>query len=695
LTRVGFEKHGGKILLLWLLMLFAGLVFASGEDVEELSYLYGGDDFVSIATGHRKRVAEAPAVASVITAKEIEAMGAQSLSDVLEAVPGLHISLTETNYNPVVVMRGVRSDLNQQVLFLINGLPIKNAALGDRGEVLRAQSIKSIARVEVIRGPGSAMFGADALSGVINIITKSAADIPGLEVGGSAGSFDSKHAWLLYGGKAADWDIAFGFDAEKTAGFRPKINADQQTLLDASMLTSASLAPGRGNLGRESVSVFVDAEKSEWRIRASYQGVFNQQTGAGLAGALDPDGEGGARRFTFDATYHQERLTENWSATTTFSFYDLAFLGGPYTLYPAGAFGAFPNGVIGNPRLFERHYGIDFTTFYTGFDGHTVRLGAGYRYNDLYRVEDARNFDLSGGVVPVDLGAVRRVSEADAFNTESLRRLSYLFVQDEWRLTSDWVLFAGARYDHFSDFGGTFNPRLAVVWVNSHLTSKFLYGRAFRAPSFGELSNKNNPVNIGNPDLEPEVTDTYEIAFDYAYSPDLRVGLSFYYYQVEDLIRFTPVASNEGGQTGRGAELEFDWAVSPATRLNGSFSLLRSEDKGTGEAVADVPEEQLYLKLTHQLTSRWAVSSRLNWVLGRERDFRDARKSIDDYATLDLTLKSKGLLSGVDVELSVFNMTDENAREPSRYNIVSGSVALPGDLPLPGRSFVLSVSKRW
>ncbi|EGH00108.1 hypothetical protein imdm_2169 [gamma proteobacterium IMCC2047] len=49
----------------------------------------------------------------------------------------------------------------------------------------------------------------------------------------------------------------------------------------------------------------------------------------------------------------------------------------------------------------------------------------------------------------------------------------------------------------------------------------------------------------------------------------------------------------------------------------------------------------------------------------------------------------------MDVEFSVFNMTDENAKEPSRYNVVSGSVALPGDLPLPGRSFVLSVSKRW
>ena len=95
------------------------------------------------------------------------------------------------------------------------------------------------------------------------------------------------------------------------------------------------------------------------------------------------------------------------------------------------------------------------------------------------------------------------------------RTIGSLVAQDEWQLADHWQLTAGLRYDHYSDFGGTFNPRVALVWdINEQLTSKLLYGKAFRAPNFAEQFTQNNPVVLGNRNLKPETINTYEWAFE-------------------------------------------------------------------------------------------------------------------------------------------------------------------------------------
>ena len=83
---------------------------------------------------------------------------------------------------------------------------------------------------------------------------------------------------------------------------------------------------------------------------------------------------------------------------------------------------------------------------------------------------------------------------------EGRRDSSYIYIQDIWQLSNDWELTAGVRSDHYSDFGSTTNPRFALVWANTYrLTTKLFYGEAFRAPSFAETKEVNNPVALGNP----------------------------------------------------------------------------------------------------------------------------------------------------------------------------------------------------
>lgn len=184
---------------------------------------------VSIATGAGLPISRAPAVASVITADEIEAMGATDIDTVLETVPGLHLARSTQGDTPLYVIRGINLGFNPQVLMLINGVPITSVYTGNRGSVWGDLPVQHVARIEVIRGPGSALYGADAFAGVINVITKTATEIGGSEVGLKVGSFDTQDAWFMHGGTwgrrklppSCAWVAPTGTDAPLTPTLRP------------------------------------------------------------------------------------------------------------------------------------------------------------------------------------------------------------------------------------------------------------------------------------------------------------------------------------------------------------------------------------------------------------------------------------------------------------------------------------------
>ena len=139
-----------------------GIIFSNAfaDDEEALIELYGDEDVISIATGSAQPISKAPAVATVITAKDIKEMGATDIDEVLETVPGLHVSRRAANYTPIYTFRGIYATENPQVLMLVNGISINNLFVGDRSQVWGGMPVENISRIEVIRGPGSAVYGA-------------------------------------------------------------------------------------------------------------------------------------------------------------------------------------------------------------------------------------------------------------------------------------------------------------------------------------------------------------------------------------------------------------------------------------------------------------------------------------------------------------------------------------------------------
>ncbi|HYD81239.1 MAG TPA: TonB-dependent receptor [Paucimonas sp.] len=682
-------------------LMWAGGAAAQTSDEDELALAYGDKSSVSIATGSQQAIVRAPAVASVITAQDIDAMGATDLDQVLESVPGLHVSYSNQAFNPLYGFRGIVTGYNAQVLMLVNGIPITNVFTGNRSQIWGGMPLENVARIEVIRGPGSALYGADAFSGVINVITKNARDINGTEYGMRAGSFKTRDGWVQYGGTLGAVDAAFYLRAGHTDGQRGVIDKDFQSLLDSLFGTRASLAPGRVNAVRNALDARADLSYDNWRFRAGYQ-KREVGIGAGLAESLDPTSRAPVSRLYLDLTYRNTNWAPNWDIAGVIGYFDVKERPGdpPYMLFPAGAFGgAFPNGAIGNPGHSERHSHGNLSAFYTGFTNHRMRIGIGFRVEDLYETKESKNFNFVSipGVGPVFMPLP---SVVDASNDPALvfmrphkRHLGYVYAQDEWNIAKDWALTAGIRHDRYSDFGGTTNPRLALVWDAAYnVVIKAMHGRAFRAPNFTELYSINNPVTIGNANLRPETITTDELALSWQPSQNLQTNLSFFKYRMEDIIRFTPnadpttgqTAQNVGTQTGRGLELEVNWDPTRSLRLTGNFSLQHSTDGATGKDAGLAPQRRLFARADWRFAPLWQFGSTLNHVADRKREPNDTRPQIADYSTVDLTLKREKFAGNWEFRATVLNLFNRDAREPT---FAPGNI--PNDLPLPRRSFYL------
>lgn len=650
---------------------------------------------VSIASGTATPLDKAAAVTSVISAEDIAAIGATDLDEVLETVPGLHVNRSDQAFAPKYIFRGITSTSNPQALLLINGIPATTAMFGNRGNTWGGMPVKAIQRIEVIRGPGSALYGADAYAGVINIITKNAQDIDGVVTGARVGSFDTKAAWVEAATTLNSTDISLVLEHQTTDGWRETVDRDAQTNFDETFNTSASLAPGPVNTSADSFDARLEVNGSNWDLRAGIQDRRNLGTGPGLAQALDPEGRYKSQRINVDYSYRWLELADGLDVESRISFFNITQEPeNNIFLYPPGAFGgAFPDGFLGSPGYKERQARLDLSAIYSNFDSHRVNFGIGAFWADLYEVSESKNFNTDFS----PKGQVADVSDDpdQVWMPEEDRKNYYAFVQDEWQFAQNWQLVSGLRYDYYADFGETVNPRAALVWATTdNLTTKLLYGRAFRAPSLNEQYAANNPVLAGNDDLDPETIDTIELALGYQASTRLFYGVNIFYYEIDDLINAEPVAGsnasqyqNSGKRKGHGGELEASYQALDNLNLTANYAYQRATDEESDESVGDAPNHQAYARIEWQVATQWALNTQVNWVGEQKRSPNDTREPVDDYTTVDVTARTVGLWRGFDIALSVRNAFNADVRSPSPYS--DPRPEIPGDFPMPGRSAYL------
>lgn len=694
-------------LLLLSLSCLARPVLAEGDllalPFEDLARLQ-----VSIATGTPRSLASAPAAASVITARELDAMGVRDIGEALETVPGLHVSNGSFQYAPRYFIRGITSSYNPHTLVLVNGLPQTSLFLGDRGEripSLYSLPVQLLDRIEIIRGPGSALYGAEAFAGVINLITKSPLDEKGGELSFSAGSFDTHRATLLQSARLGGITALVSAAWLETDGDRSAVitHDAQSNIDDLGLGPAASLAPAAVPTMARAYDLRGDLIVGDFRLRMGWMEAWDTGAGQGLNLALDTASRARHHRGHFDLGWSRDGLVPDWRLETRLSYLYSDFRNNGVRLYPAGAFfGSFPVGVWASPNLFEENARADLSATHTGLADHVLRLGAGFYWGDLFKTTTSNNY-LLGGPVPVPLPTPVDVSDTpDVFQPENQRTSHYLFAQDEWALAPAWSLTTGLRYDNYSDVGTTLNPRLSLVWsTSSTLTSKLIYGEAFRAPAFFELYGSNNPVALGNPALKPEKLRSAEFALGWMPLPTLSWDNSVFYLHIDDFIDFvsdpgqpTFTARNSSTISGHGLESELRQQFGGSLEVLVNYSTQRLR-KDTGAPLAFAPREEAHLRTIWKPAPRWQLTPQLNWIGKREREAGDKRPHLKGYLTADLALRHT-LAPALDLGLVARNIADADVREPSRGP--GPGQTQPGirdDLPQAGRSLSMELRGRW
>jgi outer membrane receptor for ferrienterochelin and colicins len=474
---------------------------------------------LSAASRYDQTAAEAPASVTVITWEDIERFGWRTLGEVLASATGFYTS-DDRNYTYVGV-RGIGRpmDYNNRVLLLLDGHPLNEGYYGmmpagtDLGIDLRA-----VDRIEVVRGPGSALYGSNAMFAVIQITTR---DVPRTVAGGMSVSAGS------WGGRAVDADV-------------------------------------RGMVGPVGVSV------AGGRWSAQGEDLYFPEFAA-VAEGVDGDATTyGAARLEWGGFRVQARMWERRKQIPTASW-GTDFGDPDAWTKDVYAFMAVDWSTQVDPKRRVRLHGAIDRYVY---DGSYPAEGVLYiDANDVLRlmlsgelIWDLRpdNRLVVGGDARQHPTASYQQAEDEEIVLESGHPYGTwsVFIQDEHHVTPTLVVVAGARWDH-SDLGfHRVSPRGAVVWsARRGTTFKGLYGQAFRAPSPHELYFEDDGF-LPSGGLKPEVVRTAEMVWEQRLSPATSAALSVFDSQVRRLIdtvededgmaRF----ENRESMSARGLELE-------------------------------------------------------------------------------------------------------------------------------------------
>jgi outer membrane receptor protein involved in Fe transport len=662
--------------------------WAGGDD---LHTSFGTEDMISLAAGYKQPMIEAPSTTTIVTAEDIQHLSARSLADILEHVAGVHIARTPDDRGFDVVSRG----RDRRFQFLVDNVPYVRGlifAWTDLADVLPYD----IARIEIVRGPGSAVYGADAVGGVINIITKSGTGLSGVEGGARIGEFNSRDGWFRLGTGWRDLTFNLYAAARTTDELDATIATDAQTTFDQLLGSHASLAPGNVNGHRDVTEARMNLGWGAWKLTMAHFGENDFHTGTGISLALDPNGIYNSNAESVDLSY-RDALNEHWELSGYLS-YVYVHQSGRFALFPPGAFdGAFPQGVLQELKDHEQRVHPEATVLYSGFAGHSLRAGLGAFRFTFVPDADIRNYVVRGGmVISTGVYAAGAGIGDSPVVARTVHQAQYVYVQDEWALAHDWRLTSGLRWDQYKTLGSTFNPRISLVWLTtSHTSLKLLYDTAFRPPGITETSSNGTFGGLGNPQLQPEHTHMIETVLSYDGSVS-TMELTLFGYHDSGLIQLLPAASslngleffNQGKAEGYGVEWDAKYRPSKTLTIAATYafqqSLGRENDNNSANRL--VPKHHITTSLSWSFAPALALECNSVSVLDRTRPISDPRPPPKNYTLIgaDVAWHSSNTLTA---KMGARNIFNSDAREAS-----SSPSTLYYDVPLPGREVFAELS---
>src|SRR3989339_32792 len=659
---------------------------------------FGSVEEVAIATRHETKISKAPGIVTVITAEEIKNLGYRTFVEILRTIPGFEILKSGDTGVVVPAVRGITS--SNKVRLMLNGHFVNSPFTGSAFGRFDDFPVENIKRIEIIRGPGSAMYGENAFTAVINIITKDTKDIDGVKVSSGYGSFDTYDENIVFGKKLGEVSISGMVHYRQSDGFDGIVESDNQTRIDNALssfgFSPVSQAPGRVEDGRQEFDL---------NLKTTYKDVYfegwysNRNRGPfiGPQYALNDEsdvesnyvfGEVGYKktfeeRLTFKPRVYYDQFDNN---TYIESFSE----GVKLDTDGDGNYNTYPDGFIGNGKVIQKIIGTEIPFDYELFDGNVITMGLEYRLISQTNVRFSSNFHPAT-YEPLD--SLRDFSDTYPFLKEATRRIWSVYLQDTWDITDTINLTLGARHDQSSDFGGAISPRSGLTWAFMKDASlKLLYGEAFRAPSFLEMFTTNQPAIQGNEDLDPETIRTYEIGLSYRFNKYVTSGVNYFNNDIKDLIVRRTLESNQntsryenfGDANIQGVEMEtkVDIAKGNYVFMNYTFQDTKDDD---GDDLPFVAKHKGNFGVNVRYW-KYVNTNLSTFVSGRRsREEDDTRDDLPAYALLNLSVIGKEFFKTMEVYGTVYNLLDKDYSDP-------GPISIPEDLPRPGRTFFIGLS---
>jgi outer membrane receptor protein involved in Fe transport len=615
---------------------------------------------VTSASRYEQRAADVAAAPQVIGAAEIRRFGYRTLVQILN-----HFGGTHTQSDGIYERIGVRGflrpgDFNPRILLLLDGQRINEPSydstyLGNEALV----DVALIERVEFIPGPGSSVYGSNALFGVVNVVTRRPADAPRAQLG------------LRIGTPAqADGIASIGFSGPGGGQGYAAVSGtfERGRLNDAATLGAASpeglSASGRARdtnvrfFGRYDAG---DIGLSFGHVRREVQ----PHNGAYLSDPVD------AAQSNIDALTIAS-ATKRWTASEALQI-DTSLLLGHYRFK---ALLDYDNSAAGRALFrddIDATWGaIDSRAVYRWSESNVLVTGIALQYSS--------NIRFTG----TDEQTQSRYLDTNA----GLRRIG-AFAQNDWRISEQWNVSIGGRLDRDNDQSAVFSPRLGLVWQPAVATAlKMQVGSAFRSPNAGE--REYGSVDTGykpNPDLRNEQLKAAELTLEHAFSERFTLRATVYRYRVSGLIEQTTDETdgllwwvNEQAVSVRGAQLDMHYAAAGGWSMRGSVVRQQGSNE-QGQALRYSPH------WVSKATAMWPVAP--HWWLALRGDYTGRQQARDTqlggYTLLHAALTAEFGRSAF--TLSANNIADKHFSYP-----VSEAFSQP-QVPGPGRSLLLSWSQ--
>jgi iron complex outermembrane receptor protein len=649
-------------------LLIGGLLISSKvicSDKQNISDTVDIEEIVVTATKTKRDLKQVPGKVSLINAKTIQATPAMQVDDVLRYTTGLNVHRTGGIYSmrPSVTLRGLSGDEQARTLVLMNGVPINTSDEG--GVNWNRINFYDIERIEVFKGPGSSLYGNNAMGGVINIITKKPEKPQEIYGGIGYGTFNTFRQDLNASGrtKKGYYGTISQFYVQSD-GYNNVPKADRSEYDIARPLDEIGVSARAGYDRSEWLNwelqydIYRDKRGEGYQIHTP-QGVYRNFNTNLLRGSLN----GGNNKLNYDLNlfYQMEH------------YYDVneKMRGSNYSRYDVSSY--------------REDFGGMFSTSANITDNNTLTGGLEFRQGS------------------VDGGDYYQTEPYDSvLNAGKIQNMA-VYLQDEHGLLDNKIrLVAGLRFDHVRFFDGNYyttdpwntipelknntwtelSPRLGARFnfideVSAYLT----YSHGFRASILDDLT-RTGWMWVGpkyaNPELGPESMDNYELGFDIMPDNRLKVSHSFYYATGNDFLYYVATGDSLYGRniykrqnvtnvTMQGAEVSMDYKIAKGFDIKSNYTYSESKiDEFTenpaleGKYLKYVPKHKVSVALFWQ--NKFFNASILGLYKGEQFANDENTEKIDPYYTIDLHIAKK-LFDNYMISLNIHDLFDNKYME--------------------------------